>query len=478
MDATMPDRGLPLSLWGIWWNAILLLRPAFSRLRTFMWFVTAVAGLTVRVELLGVTSIVRALNLRPSLYTKLLDHFHSSGIELDRLSALWARAVLGLFPSPVRINGRLVLVGDGIKAPKRGKKMPAVKLLHQQSESNTKPEYIMGHSMQAVGLLVHAANSVFCVPLAARIHEGLVWSNRDKRTLLDKMLGLLDILALKAPFYFVADAYYAAGKMVSGLLKQGNHLVTRVKSNAVAYAPAARKKGRRTRGRPKIYGKKTKLKSLLANVKSMQQVASPVYGERNVTLRYRVCDLLWRPAGRLVRFVVVVHPTRGACILMCTDTSLSAVDIVRLYGLRFKIEHSFKQATRQIGSFAYHFWMKDMIPLRYHNGNQYLHRKSADYRNRVKRKMRAYHAFIQAGVVAQGLLQYLAVAAPKLVWSSFGSWLRTIRPGIPPSEFVVAKALRQTLPEFLMGPAKSDSLTKFIAERQDMQNMPIFRLAS
>src|SRR3979411_348125 len=154
-------------------------------------------------------------------------------------------------------------------------------------------------------------------------------------------------------------------------LKQGNHLVTRVKSNAVAYAPAPSKKGRRTRGRPKTYGKKIKLKSLLADVKSMQQLASPVYGEHNVTLRYRVCDLLWRPAGRLVRFVVVVHPTRGSCILMCTDTSLSAVDIVRLYGLRFKIEHSFKQATRQIGSFAYHFWMKDMVPLRYHNGTPY-----------------------------------------------------------------------------------------------------------
>ena len=477
MDTTMPDRGLPRELWAIWWNAILLLRPAFSRLRTFMWFATAVAGLTVRVELLGVTSIVRALNLRPGLYTKLLDHFHSSGVDLDRLSALWAQVVLQLFPGLVRVNNRLVLVGDGIKTPKRGKKMPAVKLLHQQSESNTKPEYIMGHSMQAVGLLVHAANSVFSVPLAVRIHEGLVWSNRDKRTLLDKMLGLLDILAIKAPFYFVADAYYAAGKMVSGLLDQGNHLVTRVKSNAVAYAPAPPKKGK-TRGRPKLYGKKIKLKSLLADSKSMQQVASPVYGERNVTLRYRVCDLLWRPAGRLVRFVAVIHPTRGACILMCTDTSLSAVDIIRLYGLRFKIEHSFKQATRQIGSFAYHFWMKDMIPLRYRDGNQYLHRKSADYRSRIKRKMRAYHAFIQAGVVAQGLLQYLAVAAPKLVWDSFGSWLRTIRPGIPPSELVVAEALRQTLPDFLLTPSKSNSLSKFIAERQDAQNMRIFRLAS
>ena len=478
MDTTMPDREHPLELWAVWWNAILLLRPAFSRLRTFMWFVTAVAGLTVRVELLGVTSIVRALNLRPRLYTKLLDHFHSSGVKLERLSALWAQVVLQLFPGIVRVNNRLVLVGDGIKAAKRGKKMPAVKLLHQQSESNTKPEYIMGHSMQAVGLLVHAANSVFSVPLAVRIHEGLVWSNRDKRSLLDKMLGLLDILAIEAPFYFVADAYYAAGKMVSGLLEQGNHLVTRVKSNAVAYAPAPPKKGRKTRGRPKIYGKKTKLTSLLAHIKSMHQVPSPVYGECSVTLRYRVRDLLWRQAGRLVRFVAVIHPTRGACILMCTDTSLSAVDIIRLYGLRFKIEHSFKQATRQIGSFAYHFWMKDMIPLRYRNGNQYLHRKSADYRSRVKRKMRAYHTFIQAGVVAQGLLQYLAIVAPQLVWDSFGSWLRTIRPGIPPSELVVAKALRQTLPHFLLASAKSNSLTKFITERQDTQNMRIFRLAS
>jgi len=478
MDTTMPDRALPRSLWAIWWNAILLLRPAFSRLRTFMWFVTAVAGLTVRLELLGVTSIVRALNLRPRLYTKLLAHFHSSGIKLDRLSALWAQVVLQLFPSPVRVNGRLVLVGDGIKAPKRGKKMPAVKLLHQQSESNTKPEYIMGHSMQAVGLLVHAAKSVFSVPLAVRIHEGLVWSNRDKRTLLDKMLGLLDILAIKVPFYFVADAYYAAGKMVRGLLKQGNHLVTRVKSNAVAYAPATPKKGQKKKGRPKTYGQKKKLKSLLKDPNSMLQVASPVYGEHNVILRYCVRDLLWRPVGLLVRFVAVIHPTRGACILMCTDTTLSAVDIIRLYGLRFKIECSFKQAVRQIGSFAYHFWMKDMIPLRYRNGNQYLHRKSADYRSRVKRKMCAYHAFIQAGVVAQGLLQYLAVVAPKLVWDSFGSWLRTIRPGIPPSELVVENALRQTLPDFLLAPAKTDSLTKFITDRQDTQNMRIFRLAS
>lgn len=465
-----------MSLWIHWWNAIWLLRPACSRTRSFMWFATAVAGLTVRTEMLGVTSVVRALKLHARFYDRLLDHFHSEAIGPDTLAALWARVVLRLFPHPLRVNGRLVLVGDGIKAAKRGKKMPAVKLLHQQSECN-KPEYIMGHSLQAVSILVHAAKSVFAVPLAMRIHEGLVWSNRDRRTVLDKMLTLLGIVDIGQAFYFVADAYYASGKIINGLLDQNNHLVTRVKSNAVAYAPHVQH-GPKKRGRPRIYAEKISLKSLFKDKQALQEAPSPVYGEKNVTLQYRTCDLLWRPAARIVRFVAVIHPTRGRCLLMCTDTTLSTLEIIRLYGLRFKIEHGFKQAVRVIGSLSYHFWMKKMKPLRRRNGNQYLHRESLDYRNAVKRKINAYHLFIQAGLVSQGLAQYLAAVFPQLVWDSFGSWLRTIRPGIPPSELVVATALRQRLPHFLLDTAGNNSFAKFIIDRQDPNKMDLFRLAA
>ena len=466
-----------MALWIPWWDAIWLLRPAFSRLRSFLWFATAVAGLTVRTELLGVTSIVRALKLQPRLYHQLLANFHSRAVRLDQLAARWTQVVLRLMPHPLRVNGRRVLVGDGIKIPKCGKQMPGVKLLHQQSDSNTKPEFIMGHSLQAVSVLVHAAQSVFAVPLAVRIHEGLVWSNRDRRTLLDKMLALLAIVAIEEPFYFVADAYYAARKMINGLLRQNHHLVSRAKSNAVAYTPY-RQQGPRKRGRPRLYGAKVKLKSLLNDPQSMPSAASPVYGEHDVTIQYRVCDLLWRPVGRLVRFVAVIHPSRGACLLLCTDLSLPAIEIIRLYGLRFKIEHGFKQAVRVIGAFAYHFWMYNMKPLRRRNGNQYLHRESLDYRNAIKRKLHAYHVFIQAGVVCQGLLQYLAVVFPELVWKSFGSWLRTIRPGIPPSELVVANSLRQSLPEFLLNAVESNFLAKFIVDRQDPANLEMFHLAA
>ena len=449
------------SLWTLWWHALRLLRPAFSHLRTFLWFAVTVAGLTVRTERLGVTSLIRALKLRPGFYGMLLKSFHSGAVRIDRLSALWAQATLRLFPNPLRVNGRLVLVGDGIKAPKRGKKMPGVKLLHQQSEGNTKPEWIMGHSLQGVSLLVQAAQGVLAVPLAMRIHEGLIWSNRDRRTLLDKMLALIEIVAVREPLYFVGDAFYAAGKMINGLLARNNHLLTRVKSSAVAYVPH-RQPVVKKRGRPRVYGEKIALASLLDERKGMQHVASPVYGEQKIKLSFRVCDLLWRPAGRLVRFVAVSHPARGSCLLMCTDTSLSAVEIIRLYSLRFKIEHGFKQAVHLIGSFSYHFWMREMTPLRRGDGNQHLHRKSPAYREGIKRKMHAYHVFIQAGVIAQGLLHYLSVNFPKLVWNSFGSWLRTIRPGITPSEFVVATALRQSLPDFLLTCADRHDFTKFI----------------
>jgi hypothetical protein len=73
-------------------------------------------------------------------------------------------------------------------------------------------------------------------------------SNRDRRTLIDKMLSLLDIVAEQDPFYSVGDAYYAAGKIANGLHEQNNYLCTRVKSNAVAYESRTLKDAKRVVG--------------------------------------------------------------------------------------------------------------------------------------------------------------------------------------------------------------------------------------
>jgi len=466
-----------MELWTLWWNAITRLRPAFSYKATFFWFALIVAGISVRRDLLGVTSIVRALGLKPALYSNLLHSIHSTAIDLDQLSSLWTRSACELFPDPVRFNERLVLLGDGIKIAKQGCKMPAVKLLHQSSDSNTKAEYIMGHSHQAISLLVNAGSSAFAVPLVSRIHEGIVTSNRDTRTQHDKMISLLQGIDMPQSYYFVADAFYANQKIIKGLVDDGNHLVTRIKNNAVGYKipkPCLRRKP----GRPPKYGERVPLASIRHQPGPFHKAPSPVYGDHGIMIKYRTRDLLWKPAGRLVRFVIVEYPKRGHCLLMSTDLSLSALEIIELYGLRFKIEHGFKQAKGVIGTYGYHLWMQDMQPLRRRQGDQHLHKKPKVYRDNVHRKIKAYHVQVQAGIVAQGLMQYLSVTEEQRVWRSFGSWLRTIRVQVAPSERVVGMSLRNALPEFLLGSGEKHALAKFITDRQDTDLMPEFRLAA
>lgn len=464
-------------LWMQWWKLVRQLRPAFARQRTFLWFALVLVGLTVRPDLRGVTSLIRAVGLKEVFYDRLLDFFHSQAVAVDTLAALWCRLVLTVLPASLipKVHDRPIFIGDGIKLAKTGRKMPAVKKLHQESTNNNKSEFIYGHSCQAIALLVGSAQSFFALPLTCRIHEGVVFSNRQTKSLLDKMVDLVHSLTISRPFYLVLDAYYASKVVVQGLLNNGDHLITQVRKNAVAYWPAQAGDGKR-RGPKRKYGKKVKLRTLFQDLSSFIEAPSPAYGESKVTIRYRFIDLLWRPVGILVRFVLVIHPQHTFKIFMTTDLSLSPLDILRLYGFRFKIEVSFKQALYTIGTYAYHFWMALMTTRPNRSGDQYLHRKSAAYRSQVRRKLRAYHCHMQLGLITQGLLQYLSLTCTKAVWQSFGSWLRTIRPEIFPSEMVTALAMKNTLPELLVNSPQDHILVNFIRQKIDLDRKEGLRL--
>jgi hypothetical protein len=56
--------------------------------------------------------------------------------------------------------------------------------------------------------------------------------------------------------------------------------------------------------------------------------------------------------------------------------------------------------------------------------------------------------------------------------------LRTKREGIPPSELVVASALRESFPEFLLDATDDHKLAKFIRDRQDNSTLEMFRMAA
>jgi hypothetical protein len=436
--------------------------------------ILVIAGFVARPDLAGVTSFVRAGWLKAAAYRRLLALFHSPALRLPDLTQAWVHLALTLF-RPVMIGEHVVCLADGWKVPKEGKKMPGVKSLHVESANNSKPEFIMGHSFQAVSLLVHAGRAgVAAVPLAARIHEGVVWCNANRRTLLDKLATLLGEIAAALggrPLLLVADAYYASGKLIRPLRASGNHLVTRVRITAVAYRNAARP-ARPRRGRPRLYGPKVYLRRLLCDSALFVSAPSPVYGEKDVVLKYRCLDLLWKPAGGLIRFVLVRHPTRGNLILMTTHLELDALQVIALYGYRFKIEVGFKQAKYTLGAQAYHFWMADMKPIRKGDGDQHLHHETATYRRQVQRKLDAYHRHTSLACVAHGLLLHLAINHPDAVWKGFRSWMRTMDTKSVPSEHVVAEALRGELPDYLLHARASDLLRKMICSNIDLALVP------
>ena len=85
-------------------DALWSLRGAFSRQATFYWFVIVAAGLVLRTDTYGVSSVVRALALHPAAYPLLLHFFHSHAWSLPRFMQCWRAFVLRQ-PHVVRING-------------------------------------------------------------------------------------------------------------------------------------------------------------------------------------------------------------------------------------------------------------------------------------------------------------------------------------------------------------------------------------
>jgi hypothetical protein len=64
------------------------------------------------------------------------------------------------------------------------------------------------------------------------------------------------------------------------------------------------------------------------------------------------------------------------------------------------------------------------------------------------------------------------------VWQRFRSWLRTMNPDLPPSELVVAQALRTTLPEFLADPAAPRDLVNFLERIRDPEMLRAYERAA
>lgn len=436
-------------------------RPVFRRQATFAWFVIVFWALMLRLDMAGVTSIIRCMGLHPSEYVNLLNFFHSSAFSVATLCAVWRDIVFSTI-NPVRLNGLPLYIVDGIKVGKAGRKMPGVKLLHQESEDNNKPEYMMGHYWGAIGVLFGTVRHVFSLPLRFQIQDGIKQSPAESHTLVTKMANLV-VQSLCTKGFVVGDAYFTTAAFLAILVDNGFHYIGKIKSSTVGYhlpPPPPKKRGR---GRPKKYGTKVKLKHLFKNRQLFTKAAIPMYGEVQVVCYYAI-DLLWK--GRLVRFVLTKLSNGSHGILLCTDISLLPEDIIRAYAFREKIEASFKALVHCLCAFGYHFWLMAMTKIKRGSGNQFLHRATVIYKKQVAKKIEAYERFVNIMAIALGTLQILSIKFHDLIWTRFPLWLRTLPAHGFPSEHVTRLTLQNELHQNFLNNNNSVLLHEILSQKR------------
>jgi len=343
----------------------------------------------------------------------------------------------------VKVQGRLICIGDGIKLPKEAKRQPGLKWMHHSSQNNNKPNRFIGHHFGCIAFIAACSHQYRAILQAAQLHEGVdairqLDANEnnalyEKESVVVRMLSLIVIVAIrqKQPLYACLDAYFAtapafvyANSFLMDNKQPWVHLITKAKSNYVAYLIDGQKK------------KKTfKLTSLFKHQDWFETAPHPLHPKRTVKFYWE--DLYWGALGLNIRFVWVIDQGHHF-ILMSSDQSLPALEILKIYGLRFNIEASFYVLKHVIGGFYYHFWSKLLVTATDKTSIHLSWTKDNPMAINLLKKLEAIERFVNLAIIAQGILSYFALMKTKLVWGMchHSSWLRTYSSNLPSEETV------------------------------------------
>jgi hypothetical protein len=350
----------------------------------------------------------------------------------------------------IYVAGKLVLLGDHIKISKEGCRMPDIEILHQDSQNSGKSEYIAGQNYGQISAVITNRRESRSIPLITELQKSPPRIEGTKKpdgdTLVTQMVKLAHKAAkvINKPSVIALDAYFsshaawlASDETVTADGGKLVEIVTRAQSNTVAYTiPSQSEKPKR--GKPRIYGDKVVLYSLFSEISEFTATTMTLYGKKTA-VKYLCVDLIWKPVKRLVRFVVV-ETASGRCVLMSSDLTLSAEEIITIYALRFKIETSFDEQKNVIGCFDYHFWTA-ALPKR----KKWKKTETPDdeyLQSKISSTQKAVASFVCLSTIAAGILTIIAFSHSNAIWNCYPGWLRTRRTNIP-TIAVVKDTLKQ-----------------------------------
>ncbi len=202
---------------------------------------------------------------------------------------------------------------------------------------------------------------------------------------------------------------------------------------------------------------------LFDHMDMFEQLECCVYGKTEEVFA-RALNLLWRPTGELVRFILV-YSSRGPIVLMCNDLQMPIATALELYCARTRIEIVFDMLKNLIGAFRYRFWSKGLP-----RHSRKLKEPSESNVKNVKKCWAAIEKFVMIGAIALGLLQLVSIKFNTTVWNHFELYLRT-RSRQLPSERTVKHVLSSFLGHIILKVASSGIMREIQSLISDKNNL-------
>ncbi len=226
----------------------------------------------------------------------------------------------------IRTHSVLFLIVDDTIIPKSGKKIPGCAWHWDHAQK----AYVFSHQWVLFALLYKD----FLLPLWAKLYHPKgtkgCGSFQTKITIAQKMLQALR-LPIPCKVYLLADSWYWAKQLAQLCRKYGYHMISQLKSTSVLI----------------MNGERTKVTTLSTIGSAYREVSVFVYG-KNKTLKIARFVGIIQGLGKVV-VVVVKEKRKKPSYLVSTNLHLSALDIVKYYAKRWKIEQMIKDLKQRLG---------------------------------------------------------------------------------------------------------------------------------
>ncbi len=321
---------------------------------------TVVAGIIFASGRRTVSSWFRAARVgsRFRSYYYFLD---SVGRKTQQVAAALLEIVMGRIDA----GDRLVFALDDTPTKRYGPKVQGAGIHHDPTPGPAGSKFLYGHSWVTLSRVAHHARcGVIGLPLLGMLYirkkdvpglplgAGITFATKLEMAA-EAVTWLRSRLPGDAvPAWVVVDGGYAKREFLKPAVKAGFVVVARLRKDAALcdlppVLPPGQKRGR---GRPPVYGKgHLSLARRAGQTRGWQEVTVKAATGRAVTKRYKTFLATWRPAGGVVRVVILKEDDGSWRAFLCTDAGAGVESIVQTIHDRWAIEqnyHDLKEVER------------------------------------------------------------------------------------------------------------------------------------